>query len=105
MGKFKKHIFICTNDKENGKKCCTSKHGMQLVRNLKESAKDLGISSKDIRIQRSGCLDVCSKGAAMVIYPEAVFYGNVALSDVKEIAESHLKNGKIIERLKLDFEK
>ena len=105
MSKFKKHVFICTNDKENGKKCCTSEHGMLLVKSLKEVSKELGISNKDIRIQRSGCLDICSKGPAMVVYPEGVFYGNVELDDVKEIAESHLKNDKLVERLKLNFEK
>lgn len=102
--KYKKHVFICTNDKEGGKKCCGSENGMKLVMGLKDAVKELGIPPLEMRIQRSGCLDVCSKGPAMVVYPEGVFYGNVTENDLKEIAESHLKNDKIVDRLKLDFE-
>jgi (2Fe-2S) ferredoxin len=35
----------------------------------------------------------------MVVYPEGVFYGNVELSDIPEIVESHLVNDKVVERL------
>lgn len=104
MSKYKKHIFICTNDKENGKKCCTADFGLQLINSFRENSKELEISNKDIRIQRSGCLGVCSNGPALVVYPEGVFYGKVTLDDVKEITESHIKNDKFVERLKLDFE-
>jgi len=36
-----------------------------------------------------------------VVYPEAVWYTFVDSEDIDEIVESHLKNGKVVERLLL----
>jgi (2Fe-2S) ferredoxin len=36
-----------------------------------------------------------------VVYPEAVWYTFVDMDDIDEIVESHLKNGKVVERLVL----
>ena len=103
--KFKKHIFICTNDRDNGKKSCGSLKGMALV----EEFKKLLIRDRlqvEIRAQRAGCLDVCDFGPALVVYPEGVFYGNVnTTSDVEEIYESHIKHNIPVERLRLHFSK
>jgi (2Fe-2S) ferredoxin len=38
-----------------------------------------------------------------VIYPEGVFYGNVAETDVTEIVNEHLVGGRPVERLRLRF--
>ena len=57
-----------------------------------------------VRINASGCLDRCELGPAMVVYPEGVWYKYESEADVDEILESHLKNGRVVERLKLRFE-
>lgn len=100
--KFKKHVFICTNDKDAPKKSCGSIHGMELVEAFKASIKEKGLQL-DIRAQKSGCLDICAFGPSMVVYPEGVWYGNVQLSDVEEIVESHLVNNEPVDRLTLKF--
>lgn len=100
--KYQKHVFICANQKDGGKKCCGAEHGMALVDAFKTSLKDKNLHI-DIRTQRAGCLDVCALGPALVVYPEGVFYGKVELSDVEEIVESHLVNNTPVERLMLKF--
>jgi (2Fe-2S) ferredoxin len=55
----------------------------------------------EIRAQKTGCLDVCDFGPALVIYPEGVFYQNVQLSDVAEIVDEHLVANRRVERLLL----
>ncbi|MFN4146911.1 MAG: (2Fe-2S) ferredoxin domain-containing protein [Runella sp.] len=100
--KYKKHVFICTNQKEGGKKCCGQDHGMQLVEAFKTALKERNLHI-EIRAQRAGCLDVCALGPAMVVYPEGIFYGKVTLDDVEEIVESHLVNNQPVERLQLPF--
>ena len=54
-----------------------------------------------VRINKAGCLDRCDEGPVLVIYPEAVWYTYVDEHDIDEIVDSHLINGKIVERLKL----
>ncbi|RIV27403.1 (2Fe-2S) ferredoxin domain-containing protein [Fibrisoma montanum] len=98
--KFKKHVFICTNQKPAPKKSCGEEHGLQLVEAFKQALKDRGLQI-EIRAQRTGCLDACAFGPALVVYPEGTYYGNVQLSDVEEIVESHLVNDQPVERLKL----
>ena len=71
---------------------------MALVDAFKNSLKERGLLT-EIRAQKTGCLDVCAFGPALVVYPEGVFYGNVQLSDVEEIIENHLVGDMPVERL------
>ena len=67
---------------------------------MKTRVKKLGLSGEGkTRINRSGCLDRCAQGPLMVIYPQAVWYTFVDNDDIDEIIESHLVNGKVVERL------
>ncbi len=52
-----------------------------------------------VRVNKAGCLDRCSGGPVLVVYPEAVWYTFVDNDDIDEIVDSHLKNGKVVERL------
>ena len=45
--------------------------------------------------------DRCAGGPVAVVYPEAVWYTYVDADDIDEIVESHLKNGRVVERLLL----
>jgi (2Fe-2S) ferredoxin len=43
----------------------------------------------------------CAIGAAVMIYPDGIWYGQVRAADVPEIVEEHLINGRVVERLAL----
>ena len=100
--KYKKHVFICTNERNDGRKCCGEAKGMELVNTFKELVKKHNLNT-EIRAQRAGCFDVCNFGPAVVVYPEGIFYGNVHTEDVQEIFNEHLINDRPVERLKLKF--
>ncbi|OFY92184.1 MAG: ferredoxin [Bacteroidetes bacterium RIFCSPLOWO2_12_FULL_31_6] len=100
--RFKKHIFICTNERDNGKKCCGQEQGLALVAAFKKELKDKGLHI-DVRAQRAGCIEACDFGPGLVIYPEGTYYGNVQLENVSEIIEQHIIDNKIIEHLKINF--
>ncbi len=100
--KYKKHIFICINERTDGRKSCGEVHGMALVNAFKERINKDRINA-EVRAQKAGCFDVCEFGPAIVVYPEGVFYGNVSVDDVEEIYQSHIKNDVPVERLKLNF--
>ena len=67
---------------------------------MKARVKKLGLNGEGkVRINRSGCLDRCGEGPLLVVYPQAIWYTFVDNEDIDEIIESHLINGKVVERL------
>ncbi len=103
MSYFDKHVFFCTNRRKDGSQCCAD-HGAQKARDyMKRKVKELGISGENnrIRINNAGCMDRCELGPVIVVYPEGVWYTYVDESDLDEIMEQHLKQGRIVERLKI----
>jgi (2Fe-2S) ferredoxin len=95
------HIFVCTNQRAPGeKRSCGEAHGLSLVAEFKKQLKELKSGVK-MRANRSGCLGICDYGPTVAIYPEGVFYVNVQPGDVSEIVQSHIVNGKYVERLLL----
>ena len=57
-----------------------------------------------MRVNRAGCLDRCEEGPVCVVYPEGVWYTYVDEEDIDEIVESHLRDGRPVERLRLPDE-
>lgn len=100
--KYEKHIFICTNQKAEGKVCCGQEHGLALVDKFREVLKENGLQGK-VRAQRAGCLDECKNGPALVIYPEGTYYKNVSINDVEKIVKQHVIDNKIVSELELTF--
>ena len=102
MPNFERHVFICTNVRppENPKGCCSAK-GSEAVREaFKKRLHELGMKGR-MRANASGCLDVCERGVAVVVYPEGVWYGGVTVNDVDEIITEHLVGGRPVERLRI----
>lgn len=94
------HVFFCLNQRENGEDCCANKGAEAAFDYMKAKVKKLGLAGADkVRINRAGCLDRCGEGPVMVVYPQAVWYTYVDNEDIDEIIESHLQNGKVVERL------
>jgi (2Fe-2S) ferredoxin len=99
---FERHVFICVNRREPGnpKGSCAEK-GSEAVRDeFKRLLHERGIKGR-IRANAAGCLDQCSRGVSVVVYPEQVWYGRVAVADVSEIVERHIFGGVPVERLRM----
>jgi (2Fe-2S) ferredoxin len=97
-----RHVFVCTNRRPDDapKGSCAFKGSEELPPLFKRAVDAKGV--KDVRINKAGCLDACERGCSVVVYPEGVWYGGVKPSDVEEIVEEHLKNGRPVERLKME---
>ncbi len=100
--KYDKHIFVCTNQKAEGKKCCGEEFGMETVNRLRAKIKEANLPIQ-VRAQRAGCLDVCAFGPALVVYPEGTFYGSLTTEAVDRIFEEHICAGKVVEELEIKF--
>jgi (2Fe-2S) ferredoxin len=103
MSHFDKHVFFCVNQRAAGEDCCAN-FGSQKMRDfVKDKVKAQGLDREGnrIRINSAGCLGRCEEGPVLVVYPEEVWYTYVDQSDLDEIIDSHLKNGRVVERLKI----
>lgn len=99
MDKYRLHIFVCLG------KRCAAKGSEDVLERLKERIKKDGLKA-EVKVSRSGCLQVCKETSsegeyspAVVIYPEGVWYRNVTVSDVDEIVERHVRKGETVDRL------
>jgi len=99
---YERHIFFCLNERKNGEDSCAL-HGAQAgFDHCKASVKAAGLAGVGkVRVNKAGCLDRCAAGPVAVVYPEAVWYTFVDNDDIDEIVESHLKNGQVVERLRV----
>ena len=106
MPKFKRHIFICTNEREDSDKrgCCKSRGSEKIREFFKDEVKRRGLKG-EVRANAAGCLDHCEFGPVVVIYPEGVWYRVPTLEDAREILDRHIAGGKIVERLAIYPEK
>lgn len=101
MSRFLHHVFVCTNRRadDNPKGCCASKEAEVVLERFKEGIARHGLRGK-IRANSSGCLDSCSSGPTVVVYPDAIWYSHVKPGDVEEIITEHLMHGRPVERLR-----
>ena len=86
-----KHILVC-----NGTGCTSSKSPI-ILENFKKLIKKNNLS--DVKVIKTGCFGLCSKGPIVVIRPEDTFYSLVKPEDCEEIINSHIMENKIVERL------
>lgn len=99
MPHYEKHAFICTN----GPLCWFDGDSDAILEAFKQRAAAAGLKDS-VRFNRSGCLNACGHGPAMVVYPEATWYGHVQVDDVDEIFQSHILGGEPVARLLLPAE-
>ena len=86
-----KHILVC-----NGTGCTSSK-SPEILENFKRIIKEKGI--QNVRVIKTGCFGLCAKGPIVIIRPEDTFYAMVKPEDCEEIIQSHIVEGKVVERL------
>ena len=86
--KFRKYLFVCENERDEGD--CCSTQGKVLREKLKELVKEKGLAGQ-IRVSRSGCLDVCSEGPNILLMPDNVWRKKVTEKDIPGIPEQAIK--------------
>ena len=97
MGQYRTHVFVCTT----GETCATQGDVEKMVKALRGEVAKAKLHT-DVRVNKAGCFSQCGHGPMMVVYPDNVWYAGVQESDLPEIFESHIRNGKPVERLVYD---
>lgn len=99
------HVFVCTG------KSCSARGSADVLeafgRELKARGLEYGKVKKgrnpngSVVLTECGSVGFCAIGAAVLVYPDGVWYAQVRASDVPEIVEEHIVNGRPVERLVL----
>ncbi len=102
MSYYERHVFFCLNQRDDGTACCANHNAAAMQAHAKARVKQLNLAGPGkVRVNKAGCLDRCNEGPCIVVYPEAVWYTYVDRHDIDEIVDSHIVNGKPVERLRI----
>ena len=102
MSYYTKHMFICTHQRDDGKECCNDKDSSEIFDYAKKKCISMKIQKKGgMRVNKAGCLDRCTEGPVLVVYPDNIWYKYNSKEDIDEIINSHIINNNIVDRLKI----
>lgn len=102
MPYYKRHVFFCTNCRDDGNVCCQDHDAAEIRQYAKRRTKELNVAGQGrVRVSTAGCLDRCSEGPVIVVYLDAVWYTYENYADVDEIIDEHLLNKRIVDRLRI----
>ena len=86
-----KHILVCHGTG------CTSSKSPKIIENFRKILEEKKI--QNVRVVQTGCFGLCAKGPIVIIRPEDTFYAMVSPEDCEEIIQTHIVEGKLVERL------
>jgi len=86
-----KHILVCHGTG------CTSSKSPKIIENFRKILKEKNI--ENVKVIQTGCFGLCAKGPIVIIRPEDIFYAHCTPEDCEEIVNTHIVEGKIVERL------
>ncbi|HVG32248.1 MAG TPA: (2Fe-2S) ferredoxin domain-containing protein [Pyrinomonadaceae bacterium] len=99
------HIFVCSG------KSCTAAGSLEvrealtrelLARNLLFGKEQKGKNPKgSVVLTECSSVGFCAVGAAVMVYPDGVWYAQVEAADVPELVEEHIVCGRVVDRLAL----
>jgi (2Fe-2S) ferredoxin len=99
------HVFVCTGKSCSAVESAEVKATFErelLARQILFGKEKKGKNPKgSVVLTECGSVGFCAIGAAVMVYPDGVWYAQVRPGDVAEIVEEHLVNGRVVERLAL----
>lgn len=91
VGTKEKHILVCHGTG------CTSSKSPEIIERFRKIIEEKKIDN--VRVIQTGCFGLCAKGPIVIIRPEDTFYAMVTPEDCEEIIQTHIIEGKVVERL------
>jgi len=85
----RRHLFVCTNLRGSGKPTCGGV-GEALVAEVQRRL--IERRALQVLVTPCGCLGPCFDGPNAVVYPDGVWYGNLAVDDAAGLVD-HLIDG------------
>jgi (2Fe-2S) ferredoxin len=98
MEPFRYHVYVCDQQKPEGVPSCPARGSRVMLEELRREIVAQGLAN-DVQITTCGSLGLCERGPNMVVYPDGVWYSGVRAEDVREIVDSHFRQGRPVSRL------
>ena len=76
---------------------CTSCKSLEMLKLIEKEFKKHKV--KDVRIVKTGCFGLCSRGPIIITQPDDCFYADVSLKDIPAIVKEHIVGGKPVEKI------
>src|SRR6267143_2521430 len=99
------HVFVCTGKSCSAVESAEVRAAFErelLARGILFGKEKKGKNPKgSVVLTECASVGFCAIGAAVMVYPDGIWYAQVRAADVQEIAEQHLVNGRLVERLAL----
>ncbi len=99
------HVFVCTG------KSCSARESAEVLAAFDHELRARGVlfgreakgknPNGSVVLTECASVGFCSIGAAVMVYPDGVWYAQVRAADVPQIVEEHIVNGRVVERLAL----
>jgi (2Fe-2S) ferredoxin len=104
---YKYHVLVCTASgagEESGtpgdpcrNRFCSDKGGDDVRARFWTELEAAGLDN--VKVTRLGCMVQHKNGPIVIVYPDGIWYANVAVQDVGDIVQNHLVCGQPLERL------
>lgn len=87
MAKPQYHFLVCNSFRLSGEPqgVCNKKGAIDLLQYLEEEIISRGL---DAQISSTGCLKVCDRGPAMVVYPAGWWFGEMTEEKIDEVLDA-----------------
>ena len=82
-----------------GRHHCGGMGSERILLRLRDELERRGLTH--VRTTRMGCNQQHHQGPILIVYPDGVWYGNLAAENVDEIIDEHLVGGRPVERLRI----
>jgi len=99
------HVFVCAG------KSCSAVGSAEVIEAFERQLKERGIlfgkaakgknPNGSVVLTECASVGFCAIGAAVMVYPDGIWYAQVRAADVSEIIEEHLLGGRVVGRLAL----
>ena len=86
-----RHLFVCTNAIGSGKPACGNRGAAELMRAVQQRLLERGVAGM---VTSCACLGPCFDGPNAVVYPDGVWYGQLAVGDADALVD-HLADGTV----------
>src|SRR5882672_2934891 len=99
------HVFVCSGKSCSAVDSAEVKAAFErelLSREILFGKEKKGKNPKgSVVLTECSSVGFCAIGAAVMVYPDGIWYAQVRSSDVPEIVEEHIVNGRTVDRLAL----